>query len=138
MSGPRQIVAHFLDQKSDALPVPRNRLQPVSGFPDQVRDVDRRQRIGAVNFQSLTGHQRLECLAGPQHRKRTFQAGQIEHNGSQRSDPGFCGGAQILGAHGEIPHHGSNGLDVVESGERQTGFKRRVGGDAGNPGIGRI
>jgi len=69
---------NFFDQEHDALLVAFGDLHLVAGFPDQVRNIDHRQRISAVNFEEITGRNRLQRLARFQRRQRTFQAGEIE------------------------------------------------------------
>ena len=53
-------------------------LDLIAGFPDQVGDIDHRQRIGAVHFQKVARLQRLQRLSRLQCRQRTFEAGEVE------------------------------------------------------------
>lgn len=138
LSTPRQMVAYFLDQENDTMRVMRERLDPVAGLTDQSRDVDRRQRVGAVNFQTLTDGESLERLAGAQHGQRAFQAGQIEHDGGQGSGLYIGSGEHVFGVHRQRLHHGGDRVDVVEMRARQIGLKLRIRGNAGDPRIGRM
>ena len=72
-------------------------LDLVAGLADQVRDIDHRQRIGAVNFQQVAGLQRLQRLARLQRRQRTFQAGEVEC--------GLCHGANMAKRAGIVNGH---------------------------------
>ncbi len=138
LSVPRQIVAHFLDQENGVMLVMRECLDPVAGLLDQMRDVDRRERIGAVNLQTLTDGEGLERLTRPQHRQRAFQASQIEHDGGQESGLRLELGEHVFGVHREPVHHDGDGVDVVEMRAGQIDLKLGIRGDACDPRIGRI
>ena len=65
-------------------------LQRIAGFPQQGRNVDAGERIGAGDDQDIAGLHAGEGLARPQDRQRTFEAAQIEglfrhRQGSQKS-----------------------------------------------------
>ena len=68
----------FSDQKNDLAFVALNDLDSVAGLADQVRDVDNRQRIGAMHFEEITRRGRFQRLARLERRQRTFESGQVE------------------------------------------------------------
>jgi hypothetical protein len=45
---------------------------------EEVRDIDRGERIGAFHNQNVAGLQGAEGLAGPERRQRAFEAAQVE------------------------------------------------------------
>jgi hypothetical protein len=68
----------FLDQKDDPLGVAFSDFNPIAGLPDQIGDIDDRERISAVDFKAITSFQRLQRLARLERRQRAFEPGQIE------------------------------------------------------------
>src|SRR6185312_16271073 len=69
------------DQEHDAIVGARRDLDAVAGFLDQVRNIDHRQWIGAMDFQPVARFQRLERLSRFQRGQWTFQSGEIEPGG---------------------------------------------------------
>src|SRR5262245_51885594 len=57
----------------------RRVLELVAGLPQQVRDVDGRERIGTFRNDQVTALQSRQFLADPQRGQRTFQSTQIHH-----------------------------------------------------------
>ena len=53
-------------------------LDPVAGLRDEMRDIDHRQRIGAVDFQPVSRLYRFQRFARFQRRQRAFQSSQVE------------------------------------------------------------
>ena len=68
----------FFDQEYNALPAALGDLDLVSGLADQIRNVDHRQRIGAMDFKAFARLQRFQRLARLERRQWTFQSSQIE------------------------------------------------------------
>src|SRR4029078_3732161 len=54
-------------------------FQSVAGLPQQVRDVDGGERIGAFRNNQVAALQSRQFLAHPQRRQRAFQSAQIHH-----------------------------------------------------------
>src|ERR1039458_2776706 len=52
-------------------------FQRVAGLPQQIRNIDRGQRIGAFRHDQVAGFQTGQHLAHPQRRQRAFQAAQV-------------------------------------------------------------
>src|SRR5262245_3878258 len=51
----------------------------VTGLPQQVRDVDGRERVSALRDDQVAALQSGQFLADPQRRQRAFQSAQIHH-----------------------------------------------------------
>jgi hypothetical protein len=72
------MTAGFFDQKYDSALIAFADLNPVTGFADQIWNIDHRQRIGATNLQNVTQAQSLERLSRLQCGQRAFEARQVE------------------------------------------------------------
>jgi hypothetical protein len=72
------MTARFFDQKYDPALIAFRYLDPITGFADQIWNVDHRQRIGTGYLQEITQPQGLERLSGLQRRQRTFKSRQVE------------------------------------------------------------
>ena len=59
-------------------------LDLVAGLLDQGRDIDRRQRIGAMDLEKIAGRQRLQRLPRLQGRQGAFEAGKVKPGMGQR------------------------------------------------------
>lgn len=68
----------LFDQEHDPLLRTFGDLELVPGLPDQIGDIDYRQRIGAMHFQKVAGLQRLQRLSRLQGGQRTFESGEVE------------------------------------------------------------
>jgi hypothetical protein len=66
------------DQKYNAIAVPKGCLNAISGFANEIGNVDDGQRIGALDFQPIARFERAKRLAGLQSRQRTFESGKVE------------------------------------------------------------
>ena len=53
-------------------------LERIAGLIEEVRDVDRGERIGAFDDQNVAWREAAERLADPERRQRAFEAAQIE------------------------------------------------------------
>jgi hypothetical protein len=72
------MTAGLFDQKYDFVLIALPDFDPVTGFADQIWNIDHRQRIGTANLQNVTQAQSLERLSGLQRRQRAFEARQVE------------------------------------------------------------
>jgi hypothetical protein len=74
----RRMTARFFDQKYDPALIAFRYLDPITGFADQIWNIDHRQRIGTVHLQKITQPQGLERLSRLQRRQRAFEPCQVE------------------------------------------------------------
>ena len=72
------MIARFFDQKYDPALIAFRDLDPITGFADQIWNIDHRQRIGTVHFQKVTHPQGFERLSRLQGRQRAFKSRQVE------------------------------------------------------------
>jgi hypothetical protein len=77
MSGPGTGVSSS-DPKRHDRRLAAGLFQYIAGFPQQVRNIDTGERIGARHDQNVTGLHGGERFAGAQHRERAFEAAQVE------------------------------------------------------------
>jgi hypothetical protein len=103
-NGSRQ-TGGFFDQKNDSALGALCDLNLIAGFPDQIGDVDHRQRVGTANFQKIARRQRLQRLSRFQCRQRAFQSGEIE----------FCSGHGSIDGEGGSPRQRTSAAGLSTS-----------------------
>jgi hypothetical protein len=72
------MTARFFDQKYDPALIAFRYLDAITGFADQIWNVDYRKRIGTVHLQKITQSQGLERLSRLQRRQRAFKPRQVK------------------------------------------------------------
>ena len=72
ISGERLCLAEFLDQEDDPIRVVLHDLDAVASLKNEMRKIDRRERIGTDDFEPIARLQGFQGLASPQHRQGTF------------------------------------------------------------------
>jgi hypothetical protein len=72
------MTAGLFDQKYGPTLIAFPDLDPITGFADQIWDIDYRERIGTVHLQKVTQPQGLECFSRLQSRQRAFKARQVK------------------------------------------------------------
>jgi hypothetical protein len=98
-SYPRGMTARLFDQKYDPTVITFRDLNAITGFADQIGNIDHRQRIGTMDLQKVTQTKRLERLSRLQRRQRAFKTRQVE----------FC--------HGHVPNM-TKGFGIVNGHHR--------------------
>src|SRR6202453_3611332 len=68
----------LLDQKNDSSVVAFGDLDPVACLPDEVRDINDRQRVSAMNCQNVAGRYRRERFACLERGYRASETGEIK------------------------------------------------------------
>ena len=115
----------LLDVEHDVVFAAFNDLQPVAGRPDEMGNVDRRERIGAAHFQPVAWRERFQGLADFQRRKRALQSRQIqpgEGHGPTCADRSRR--VKLAARQGAAGVTGSGAPGVILAG----GLARRMGG----------
>ena len=72
------MIARFFDQKYDPAFIAFRDLDQITGFADQIWNIDHRKRIGAMHLQKVTQPQSLERLSRLQRRQRAFKSRQVK------------------------------------------------------------
>jgi len=76
---------HLFDHEHDAFFSAFDDLDAIAGFPDQVRDIDDGQWVGAMHLQPVASNQRLQRFTRLQYRQRAFEPCQVELGHSHAS-----------------------------------------------------
>jgi len=72
------MTAGLFDQEYDPTLITFRDLDAITGFLDQIGNIDHRQRIGTMYLQKVTQTERLERLSRLQRRQRAFKTRQVE------------------------------------------------------------
>ena len=72
------MTARLFDQKYDPKLITFRDLNAITGFADQIGNIDHRQRIGTMDLQKVTQTKRLERLSRLQRRQRAFKSRQVK------------------------------------------------------------
>lgn len=96
-------------------------LDGVPGLADQVRQVYRRQRVGAFHHQQAAGGGLAQRLAHPQHGQGAFQAAQIERNRLHPCVIGSLSRNRQQRGHAALDRHGPRAEEKSGAGNGKAG-----------------